>query len=245
MHSLCRSVQINALRFLRYGLRCIAVPSRRCALRSLAVPLPFVAWPCSAYLIYAMPLLIGATPCDSLALPSKPCQSFAKMFQAMQCLCGSARFTARPCLSVHCSALLILCHSTPRLCFSPPCCAMRFLCFSLLCRALRFLCFSMQRYSLPINSFAGRFTAMMFCCSSIRFPAVPILCRSTLGYALPLLCCPAHCLAILCFALARLFRRLRPRGSGPCRSCATGQGPGNIRSPATRVPVSGPFHPYR
>lgn len=175
-----------------------------------------------------MPLLIGATPCDSLALPSKPCQSFAKMFQAMQCLCGSARFTAQPCLSVHGSALLFLCHSTPRLCFSS------------LCSASRFLCSSS-----PINSFSGRFTAMMFRCSSIRFPAVPILCRSTLGYALPLLCCPAHCLAIRCFALARLFRRLRPRGSGPCRSCATGPGPGNIRSPATRVPVSGPFHPCR
>ena len=173
-------------------------------------------------------MLSCATQCSSFALPSKPCQSFAKMFQAMQCLCGSARFAARPCFSVHCSALLFLCHSTPRLCVSS------------LCRASHFLCSSS-----PINSFAGRFTAMMFRCSSIRFPAVPILCRSTPGYALPLLCCPAHCLAILCFALARLFRRLRPRGSGPCRSCATGQGPGNIRSPATRVPVSGPFHPCR
>lgn len=216
MHSHCASC-------LRH-----AFPSLRCALRSLAVPLLFFAWPCFAFPIYAMPLLIGATPCDSLALPSKPCQSFAEMFQAMQCLCRSARFTARPCFSVHGSALLFLCHSTPRLCFSS------------LCSASRFLCSSS-----PINSFSGRFTAMMFRCSSIRFPAVPILCRSTLGYALPLLCCPAHCLAILCFALARLFRRLRPRGSGPCRSCATGPGPGNIRSPATRVPVSGPFHPCR
>lgn len=175
-----------------------------------------------------MPLLSRATLSSSLALPSKPCQSFAKKFQAMQCLCGSARFTARPCLPVHGSALLFLCHSTPRLCFSS------------LCRASRFLCSPS-----PINSFAGRFTAMMFRCSSIRFPAVPILCRSTLGYALPLLCYPAHCLAILCFALARLIRRLRPRGSGPCRSYATDQGHGNIRSPATRAPASGPFRPYR
>ena len=173
-------------------------------------------------------MLSCATQCSSFALPSKPCQSFAKMFQAMQCLCGSARFAARPCFSVHCSALLFLCHSTPRLCVSS------------LCRASHFLCSSS-----PINSFAGRFTAMMFRCVSNQIPAVPILCRSTPGYALPLLCCPAHCLAILCFALARLFRRLRPRGSGLCRSCATGPGPGSNRSPATRVPVSGPFHPCR
>lgn len=202
--------------FLRFAAHCVSLLCLRCSLFGHAFP------------IYAMPLLIRATQCDSLALPSKPCQSFAKMFQAMQCLCGSARFTARRCLPVHGSALLFLCHSTPRLCFSS------------LCLASRFLCSSSH-----INSFSGRFTAMMFRCSSIRFPAVPILCRSTLGYALPLPCCPAHCLAILCFALARLFRRLRPRGSGPCRSCATGPGPGNIRSPATREPASGPFRPYR
>ena len=173
-----------------------------------------------AYPIYAMPCLCFSylVPAALFLCCSKLCNAFAILLEA------------KPFLrcSLQGSAALFLCHSTPRLCFSS------------LCSASRFLCSSS-----PINSFSGRFTAMMFRCSSIRFPAVPILCRSTLGYALPLLCCPAHCLAILCFALARLFRRLRPRGSGPCRSCATGPGPGNIRSPATRAPASGPFRPYR
>ena len=161
-------------------------------------------------------MLSCATQCSSFALPSKPCQSFAKMFQAMQCLCGSARFTARPCFSVHGSALLLLCHSTPRLYFSS------------LCLASRFPRFSLQRYSLLINSFTGRFTAVMFPCKSLYCSANPLQIKSRLR-----------------ITLARLFRRLRPRGSGLCRSCATGPGPGSNRSPATRVPASGPFHPCR
>lgn len=173
------------MHFLRYALRCIAAPSRRCALRSLAVPLLFFAWPCFAFPIYAMPLLIGATPCDSLALPSKPCQSFAEMFQAMQCLCRSARFTARPCFSVHGSALLFLCHSTPRLCFSSLCFASRFLCSSS-----------------PINSFAGRFTAMMFPCISQHCCANPLQINSWLCAAFALLSCalPCHSLLFPCAA---------------------------------------------
>lgn len=200
-----------------------------------AMPLLLVANPRGAFPLQsnsshfeAIPLLNCATQCSSFALPSKPCQSFAKMFQDMQCLCGSARFTARPCFPVHGLTLLFLCHSTPRLRFSSLCLASRFLCSSS-----------------PINSFPLPVNSLRRCSLASHCIAQPILCRSTLGYALPLLCCPAHCLAILCFALARLIRRLRPRGSGPCRSYATDQGHGNIRSPATRVPVSGPFHPYR
>lgn len=193
---------------------------------------------------YAMPLRIGKIHCPAL------------LFRAWLGIAFPLPFHASPLLlaSVLCLAFASLLYAMPLLCRSIHCDDVPLQVIVLLSQsfafpfprsALLFLCFSLQRYSLPINSFSGRFTAMMFRCSSIRFPAVPILCRSTLGYALPLLCCPAHFLAILCFALARLFRRLRPRGSGPCRSCATGPGPGNIRSPATRVPVSGPFHPCR
>lgn len=164
MHSHCASC-------LRH-----AFPSLRCALHIFAVPLPFFAWPCSAYPIYAMPLLIGATPCDSLALPSKPRQSFAKMFQAMQCLCGSARFTARPCLSVHGSALLFLCHSTPRLCFSSLCLASHFLCFS----------FSPLRLALPLLFYATLLPAYQFLCRSIHCDDVPLLINSIPSCANPL-----------------------------------------------------------
>ena len=173
---------------------------------------------CSTAQRNAVPLHCRQSRASPLPRCSKLCNAFADRQDSLP---GAA-------LPSHCLTLLFLCHATPRRCFSSLCLASRFLCSSS-----------------PINSFAGRFTAMMFRCVSNQIPAVPILCRSTPGYALPLLCCPAHCLAILCFALARLFRRLRPRGSGPCRSCATGPGPGNIRSPATRVPVSGPFHPCR
>ena len=221
--------------FLRFAAHCISLLCLCRSLLGLAPPILSMLCLCSSGQRHAIPLHCRQSRASPLPRCSKLCNAFADRQDSLPGL-------ACPCMARHCFSFAIprlafasLLYASPRISFA----------FPFPRSALLFLCFSMQRYSLPINSFAGRFTAMMFRCSSIRFPAVPILCRSTLGYALPLLCCPAHCLAILCFALARLIRRLRPRGSGPCRSYATDQGHGNIRSPATRAPASGPFRPYR
>ena len=192
--------QYRALLILRFAAHCVsllclygsllglAMPflSMLClcySARSQAIPSLFVARPLQSNSSHFedIPLLSCATQCSSFALPSKPCQSFAKMFQAMQCLCGSARFTARPCFSVHGSALLFLCHSTPRLCFSS------------LCSASRFLCSSS-----PINSFSGRFTAMMFPCKSLYCSANPLQINSWLCAAFALLSCALPCHSLLC-----------------------------------------------
>lgn len=170
MHSLCKSSLRHAFPSLRCTLRIFAVPSlffiRPClsylcyafadrskAFRRLPFRCPFVARPLQSNSLHFedIPLLSCATQCSSFALPSKPCQSFAKMFQAMQCLCGSARFTARRyfALALLDIAFPLPCHASPLLLFFMP-----RLAFPLLLLAYQFL------------SFSGRFTAMMFPCIS-------------------------------------------------------------------------------
>ena len=119
IRSHCKSCLRYAFPSLRCTLRIFAVPSlffiRPClsylcyafadrskAFRRLPFRCPFVARPLQSKSSHfeAIPLLNCATQCSSFALPSKPCQSFAKMFQAMQCLCYSARSQAIPSLFV-------------------------------------------------------------------------------------------------------------------------------------------------
>lgn len=161
--------------FLRFAAHCISLLCLRCSLFGhafpiYAMPLLLVANPRGAFPLQsnsshfeAIPLLNCATQCSSFALPSKPCQSFAKMFQAMQCLCGSTRFTARRCFTL---ALLDIafplpCHASPLLLFFMP-----RLAFPLLLLAYQFL------------SFAGQFTAMMFPCKSLYCSANPLQIKS-------------------------------------------------------------------
>lgn len=166
--------------FLRFAAHCVSLLCLRCSLFGHAFPIyampllieakhfvacPFVARPLQSNSSHfeAIPLLNCATQCSSFALPSKPCQSFAKMFQAMQCLCGSARFTVRCyfALALLDIAFPLPCHASPLLLFSMP-----RLAFPLLLLAYQFL------------SFAGRFTAMMFPCKSLYCSANPLQIKS-------------------------------------------------------------------
>ena len=157
--------------FLRFAAHCVSLLCLRCSLFGHAFP------------IYAMPLLIGATPCDSLALPSKPRQSFAKMFQAMQCLCGSARFTARRyfALALLDIAFPLPCHASPLLLFFMP-----RLAFPLLLLAYQFLFRSIHCDDVPLLI------------NSIPSCANPLQINSWLCAAFALLSCALPCHSLLC-----------------------------------------------
>lgn len=173
--------------FLRFAAHCVSLLCLRCSLFGHAFP------------IYAMPLLIEAkhfVACPFVALSLLVlCKANLRISRLF--LCSTAQRNAVPLhcrqshasplprcsklcnafadrqdslpggtLPSHCLTLLFLCHSTPRLRFSS------------LCLASRFPRFSLQRYSLLINSFAGRFTAMMFPCISQHCCAKPLQIKS-------------------------------------------------------------------
>lgn len=206
MHSHCASC-------LRH-----AFPSLRCALRSFTVPLRFQSWPisalhflCLSYLCYAFPSHRESVHCLSFAnqinaglchafasrISSQPRFSFAVPSYAVPLL-----FCSKPShsIAVRCKAALRFSFAIPRLAFASLLYAAPRISFAFPFprSALLFLCFSMQRYSLPINSFAGRFTAMMFPCKSLYCSANPLQINSWLCAAFALLSCALPCHPLLC-----------------------------------------------
>ena len=191
----------------------------------------------TAYLCCAFTVLCSALPCLSYLR-----YSFAQLRNAMQFLCIAVK------------AVPVLCQDVPS--YAMPLRIGKIHCPALLFRAwlgiaspLPFhasplLLFSMPRLAFPLLLLAYQFLCRSIHCDDVPLQVIVLLSQSFADQLLAMRCLRLA-LPFTAFSLARLFRRLRPRGSGLCRSCATGPGPGNIRSPATREPASGPFRPYR
>lgn len=186
--------------FLRFAAHCVSLLCLRCSLFGHAFPIyampllteakhfvacPFVARPLQSNSSHfeAIPLLNCATQCSSFALPSKPCQSFAKMFQAMQCLCGSARFTARRYFAL---ALLDIAfplpfHASPSLLFFMPRLAFPLLFSATLLPAYQFPCRSIHCDDVPLHiiallcqAFADQVMTTLCLCLALPFVALPL-----------------------------------------------------------------------
>lgn len=224
---LCSSFATLCLSSLFYSLLCLAFASLRtaylcCAFAVLYSAMPFLSMLClcKSGQCHAFPCLCSAGQRN--AVPSHVCSKLS--------LCHAQHFTAELFLRCSLQREAAQCVASPFRCFSLLGCPSHCLTLLFLCHATPRLCSSMPCISLAVPSYAMPLPGnALRCC--------PAACQSTslLGLALP-----SPCFAVHSFALARLFRRLPPRGSGLCRSCATGPDPGSNRSPATLEPGPGP-----
>lgn len=143
---------------------------------------------CSSGQRHAIPLHCRQSRASPLPRCSKLCNAFAILLEAKP---------FHRC-SLQGSAALFLCHSTPRLCFSPPCCASPL------------LLFSMPRLAFPLLFSATLLSAYQFLCRSIHCDDVPLRIKSNprcanplqinswLCAAFALLSCALPCHSLLC-----------------------------------------------